>query len=84
MPAIRTCRNHGLRNGTEPAICRTIRIVGVAGIGDAWAAARTYLDRSRYRRELRRLLRVSPHMIEDIGLSREQARREAKKPFWQR
>ena len=84
MPAIRTCRSYALRNGTEPAFYRTIRIVGVAGIGDAWTAIHTGLARYRYRRELRRLLRVSPHMIEDIGLSREQARREAKKPFWQR
>lgn len=34
------------------------------------------------RRHLRRLLLVAPHMIEDIGLTLEDARLEAEKPFW--
>jgi uncharacterized protein YjiS (DUF1127 family) len=36
----------------------------------------------RYRRELERLMRSGPHLIEDIGLSRKHAEREAAKPFW--
>jgi len=38
--------------------------------------------RRRYRAELARLLKVGPHMIDDIGLGLEEARREAAKPFW--
>ena len=44
-----------------------------------WAAWRA---RRRFRTDLARLLRVAPHMIEDIGLTLAQARREAAKPFW--
>ena len=39
--------------------------------------------RRRYRLDLKRLLSVGPHMIEDIGLSLEDACREIAKPFWQ-
>jgi len=39
-------------------------------------------QRYRYRRELQRLIKTVPHLIEDIGLSRTRADREASKPFW--
>jgi uncharacterized protein YjiS (DUF1127 family) len=39
-------------------------------------------QRSRYRRELARLRRSGPHLIDDIGLSQAEAEREAAKPFW--
>ena len=83
MSAIRTCSAHALRNGTEPPMYRAIQAVGAAGIGDAWAAALACLERHRYRQELRRLLRVGPYMIDDIGLTHAQALHEAEKPFWQ-
>jgi uncharacterized protein YjiS (DUF1127 family) len=38
--------------------------------------------RHRYRRELDRLMRSGSHLIEDIGLLRKHAEREAAKPFW--
>ena len=38
--------------------------------------------RYEYRADLRRLLKVGPYMIEDIGLTREEALRESAKPFW--
>ncbi len=41
-----------------------------------------WLRRHRYRRELRRLLILGPHLVEDIGLMPVHARREAAKPFW--
>jgi uncharacterized protein YjiS (DUF1127 family) len=41
-----------------------------------------WLRRHRYRRELARLLRTSPHLLADIGLSQAEAEREAAKPFW--
>ena len=50
----------------------------VSGPG-AWAVWRT---RRRFRRELRRLLQVGPHMLADIGLTLEEAQRESIKPFW--
>lgn len=46
------------------------------GLWTAWRARR------RFRTEISRLLRVAPHMIEDIGLTSTQARREAAKPMW--
>ncbi|WP_207483188.1 DUF1127 domain-containing protein [Arenibaculum pallidiluteum] len=47
---------------------------GVVGV---WA------ERRRYRRDLLRLLKVGPHMIDDVGLTVGEAEQEAKKPFWQ-
>jgi uncharacterized protein YjiS (DUF1127 family) len=41
-------------------------------------------ERRQYRQELRRLMKVGPHMIADIGLKLEDARRETAKPFWQK
>ena len=38
--------------------------------------------RRRYREDLDRLLRTGPHLIADIGLTVEAARREIAKPFW--
>jgi uncharacterized protein YjiS (DUF1127 family) len=35
-----------------------------------------------FRADLRRLLKVGAYMIEDIGLSHEEALRESAKPFW--
>ena len=40
--------------------------------------------RIRFRQELWRLLRDSPALIEDIGLTVEQAKEEIAKPFWHR
>jgi uncharacterized protein YjiS (DUF1127 family) len=51
----------------------------VSGLAAAWAAWRT---RRRFRRDLRRLLQVGPHMVADIGLTPEEAQRESAKPFW--
>ncbi|HMJ43153.1 MAG TPA: DUF1127 domain-containing protein [Pseudolabrys sp.] len=36
------------------------------------------------RRQRRALAQLDDHLLEDVGLSREQARREAGKPFWKR
>jgi uncharacterized protein YjiS (DUF1127 family) len=82
MSAIRICPTQTLPSGTEPAIHRAIRAIGAAGFTDAWAAISACLERYRYRQQLRRLLRVGPHMIDDIGLTQTQARHEADKPFW--
>jgi uncharacterized protein YjiS (DUF1127 family) len=44
----------------------------------AWSA------RGRERRALRELTELGDHFLEDIGVSREEALREAAKSFWQR
>ncbi|AZO11358.1 MULTISPECIES: DUF1127 domain-containing protein [unclassified Mesorhizobium] len=41
--------------------------------------------RAYFRRDLKRMSETNPHLIDDIGLTREQAEEEiAKLPFWQR
>ena len=44
---------------------------------------RTWMSRSRQRRALRELAQEE-QLLNDIGLSREQALREGAKPFWRR
>lgn len=48
-------------------------------LGDAFALAYGWRDRSRQRRTL---MRLDDHMLHDIGLSRSDVEREASKPFW--
>lgn len=52
---------------------------GVSGAGllQRWAA------RTAFRRDLRRLLKASPHLVRDIGLDETLVRREVTLPFWQ-
>lgn len=38
--------------------------------------------RIRFRANLRRLLKVGPYMIEDIGLNLDEVLHELSKPFW--
>jgi uncharacterized protein YjiS (DUF1127 family) len=47
----------------------------------AFRSLKQWMMRSAERRALRYLLE-SRHLLTDIGLSREQALREASKPFW--
>ena len=51
----------------------------VSGATHIWAR---WQRRRRYRNDLKRLILVGPHMIEDIGLNLEEAQREARKAFW--
>jgi uncharacterized protein YjiS (DUF1127 family) len=57
-------------------VFREMRRAGPLRVLDGWRA------RWHYRRELRRLLAVAPHMITDIGLTLDQAQREMVMPFW--
>ena len=43
---------------------------------------RVWRARRHCRRELRRLLAVGPHMIADVGLTLDDARKEMGQPFW--
>jgi uncharacterized protein YjiS (DUF1127 family) len=45
-----------------------------------WAA---WMERRRFRADLKRLLKVGPHMIADLGLTLDAAMAESEKPFWQ-
>lgn len=49
---------------------------GLAGTFKIWR------ERIRYRRDLRRIALAAPHMIDDIGLTLDQALAEADRPFW--
>ena len=43
-----------------------------------------WCERSRQRRHLAELAEWSDHLLQDIGVSRDAARREAAKAFWQK
>ncbi len=43
----------------------------------------TWIARHRFRRDLKRQIELGNYLVEDIGLTREQALDEIKKPFWQ-
>ena len=52
-------------------------------IFENWKKMRAeWQKRRRYREDLKRLLRVGPYMIADIGLTHEEAQKEIAKPFW--
>jgi uncharacterized protein YjiS (DUF1127 family) len=44
----------------------------------------TWDERMRFRRELEQRSKDSPHLIDDIGLTKRQAEAEIAKRFWQR
>ena len=41
-----------------------------------------WAERRRQRQALASLIESSDHLLRDVGLTREEARREAAKPFW--
>jgi uncharacterized protein YjiS (DUF1127 family) len=41
-----------------------------------------WIDRSHQRRQLGELAELNDYLLKDIGVSREEAMREAEKPFW--
>jgi uncharacterized protein YjiS (DUF1127 family) len=43
----------------------------------------TWSERIRVRWELEQMSKASPHLIDDIGLTRRQVEAEIAKPFWQ-
>ncbi|MBZ9738061.1 MULTISPECIES: DUF1127 domain-containing protein [unclassified Mesorhizobium] len=58
------------------------RRYGLASLRNTIAAWR---QRARFRWDLKRISEANPHLIDDIGLTRQQVDEEiAKLPFWQR
>lgn len=47
-----------------------------------WKTVQVWRARIRYRRDLQRLVKVGPHMIDDIGLTISEARQESSKHLW--
>jgi len=45
---------------------------------------RTWRERIRFRWQLRQMSKDNPHLIDDIGLTRQQVEAELAKRFWQR
>ena len=56
----------------------TSLIAGLASTIQRWVA------RSQQRRALREIAERNHHLLKDIGVSQEEAFREADKPFWRR
>ena len=74
----------GLALPREAAGMRTFRQQSVSSSSiDAWLRTLGFwIDRSRQRRQLGELAELNDYLLRDIGVSREQAMREAEKPFW--
>lgn len=47
-------------------------------------AVATCIARSRQRRALEELAKLNNHLLQDIGVSKDEALREIAKPFWRR
>ncbi len=63
------------------------QVVGGPGVPDGGASGagllQRWMARTALRRDLRRLLKASPHLVRDIGLDETLVRREVTLPFWQ-
>jgi len=75
---------HGLALPREAAGMRARRRQSVSSSSiDAWLRTLGFwIDRSRQRRQLGELAELNDYLLKDIGVSREEAMREAAKPFW--
>lgn len=58
------------------------RAILVAGLARLIGFPGLWQRRRRYRAELKHLLLIGPHMVDDIGLTVGRATAEARKPFW--
>ena len=67
--------------GVPAPLHQTNSWYGLSAATGSWS--RRWAERRGQRRALAELARV-PHLLDDIGLTRAQALREAGKPFWQR
>jgi uncharacterized protein YjiS (DUF1127 family) len=75
----------GLALPREAAGRRTFRQQSVSSswVGGWLRTLGFWIERSRQRKQLGELAELNDYLLKDIGVSREAARREAAKPFWQ-
>jgi uncharacterized protein YjiS (DUF1127 family) len=76
--------SQGLTLPREPAGMRALRQQFASSSSiDAWLRTLgVWIDRSRQRSQLGELAELNDYLLKDIGVSREEALREAEKPFW--
>lgn len=67
---------------TEPVSDRHLTVL--RSIVAIWRERRTLRERTRFRWQLGQMLKNNPHLIDDIGLTKQQAEAEIAKRFWQR
>jgi uncharacterized protein YjiS (DUF1127 family) len=74
----------GLALPHEAAGKRTFRQQSVSSslVGGWLRTLETWIDRSHQRTQLGELAELNDYLLKDIGVSREEAFREAAKPFW--
>jgi uncharacterized protein YjiS (DUF1127 family) len=74
----------GLALPHEPAGMRAFRqqFVSSSSAGSWLRTLGFWIDRSRQRKQLGELAELNDYLLKDIGVSREEALREAEKPFW--
>ncbi|MER9652405.1 DUF1127 domain-containing protein [Mesorhizobium sp. M0152] len=65
----------------EPASDRHLTVQ--RSIVAIWRERRTLRERMRFRWQLGQMLKNNPHLIDDIGLTKQQAEAEIAKRFWQ-
>jgi uncharacterized protein YjiS (DUF1127 family) len=67
---------------TTVSIIHTGVLRRTSALGSLLRLPAVWIQRTRQRRELLGLLGQSQHVLQDIGLQRDQMSREALKPFW--
>jgi uncharacterized protein YjiS (DUF1127 family) len=74
----------GLALLRQPAGMRTFRqqFASSSSAAGWWRTLGLWIDLSRQRRQLGELAELNDYLLKDIGVSREDAMREAEKPFW--
>lgn len=68
--------SNNLLASTFQDLFQQVRAIRIAGYVSRWR------QRHFYRRDLARLSGVAPHMIDDIGLTKDEVESELAKPFW--
>lgn len=68
-------------NPAEGLAWRAVRLAG-AGLHQVWRGCQIACWRFARQRTRRALAQLDDRMLSDIGITREQALREAGKPFW--